>query len=70
MTSESFSLKASVSEPEMVGRGSDVGEGAPVESLWTDGLELVTLLPPGAPGSVLEPDAVGDLVLVPGHVSP
>ena len=42
----------------------------PVEGLWTDSLELIPLLPPGAPAGVLETHAVGDGILLAGHAAP
>lgn len=42
----------------------------PVECLWTDRLEITTLLGPSSPTGVLEPNAVSDLVLLLGHGLP
>ena len=46
------------------------GRHAPVEVLVREGLELVALGPPGAPGGVLGAGAIRNLVLLVGHVAP
>lgn len=53
----------------MDSRGGTKGDG-PVEGLGTDRLELVPLFPPSSPAGVLETGAVGNGVLLPGHVLP
>ena len=41
-----------------------------IERLGADRLQIIPLLLPRPPAGVFEPDAVGDLVLVPRHVAP
>ena len=66
MTSESLSLR-SASER---GKDGDGDEDEPVESLWADGLELVSLFPPRPPTCILKTSAVCDRVLLAGHAPP
>jgi hypothetical protein len=43
---------------------------SPIKRLRTDRLQLVPLFPPGPPTGILEPDPIGDLVLVTSHRPP
>jgi hypothetical protein len=43
---------------------------SPIQRLRTDRLELVPLFPPRPPTSILQPDPIGDLVLVSRHRPP
>ena len=46
-----------------------MGDG-PIEGFWADCLEFIPLFPPSPPASVFETGAVGNSVLLPGHVLP
>lgn len=42
----------------------------PVERLGTDCLEVVPLFPPRPPAGVLQPNTIGNLILLFGHITP
>jgi len=52
------------------GRDDRYWGGEPIERFGADRLELVPLFPPSSPAGILETSAVGNCVLLPGHVLP
>ena len=52
------------------GETTSPGGDGPIECFWADRLEFVPLFPPSPPAGVLEAGAVGNRVLLPGHVPP
>ena len=72
-----YSTPRPVTKQKNRGRNSDplpptpqLPRHSPIQSLRTDRLQLVPLFPPSPPTSILQPDPISNLILMPRHTPP